>query len=581
MIASSACVTNRGLPFPVLQCLLMWVQTLQSFPEHRLIHLRCNTGISTAVVWCHYTLGLTVTVSLQGSEVVFSGKPGSVLIVESSSQQTGATLMNPADQHEPLFTLLNDENHPHISFETRTGAYGYGLMALKHARLSEAEIRCASHWITAHTVSLTNHARTSEFFHIYPDAPKLANREWGQYWFEPGLPTNEQLLRAASFLFALNHLDMDIIESTIDPPKKGRFMDHINWAALVTILVSFARIREEDLENCKNMPLSLHGYQKLQEADLGSDKDFRDYEPPDLIMSFEFVSRLLLGHVYSEEYVKPSVLVSAWGWSLFLESVNAEDPTDVPVNTMRVVCGVPARHGLRKTRIIDGPTEVLISSATAETFCKDPGICYFPGVSTASKGITLVGHHSDAFQVTQIFEWMSRNKVLRTHKLGFREMQELCFQADRLHPCVHVERMLSFHEWIDKRTYYPYGGETSPGSAATWNGSEHCFQARWPKDDAVRDLSAERVLVGLKACNEVGEMPTEVTSVAMGSPISTDVWFFYVSTNPAARWLQLFDLLSSCEVGAFSLVMRGRDTCIECASRTVFSEKKKPVLVLL
>ena len=62
---------SRALPIPVLQGLFMWLQSLQSFPEHRLLHLRCNTGISTVVVWCHHILGLSVMINLWASKIRF------------------------------------------------------------------------------------------------------------------------------------------------------------------------------------------------------------------------------------------------------------------------------------------------------------------------------------------------------------------------------------------------------------------------------------------------------------------------------------------------------------------------------
>lgn len=62
----SGSIKFRSLPRPVLQGLLMWLQSLQNFPEHRLLHLRCNTGISTVIVWCHHMLGLSLTVQWHG-----------------------------------------------------------------------------------------------------------------------------------------------------------------------------------------------------------------------------------------------------------------------------------------------------------------------------------------------------------------------------------------------------------------------------------------------------------------------------------------------------------------------------------
>ena len=151
-----------------------------------------------------------------------------------------------------------------------------------------------------------------------------------------------------------------------------------------------------------------------------------------MTVSFEVLLRLLLGHVYT--YTNPAVLVSTWGWSIVLESINANDPIDVPINTIRMECGVPARHCLRRTRIIDGPTDAsVVSFTTAQKLLgRDPQICYFRSPSTAEKGVTLVGYHSDAFQITQTFEWKSMNKVHRKHKSG------RCIPRKRWTQLVHI-----------------------------------------------------------------------------------------------------------------------------------------------
>ena len=76
---------ERSLPFPVLQSFLMWLTTLQSLPEHRLLHVRCSSGISTAVIWCHYILGLNVLVRVEGVNIEFGNGAANIIIVSVSS----------------------------------------------------------------------------------------------------------------------------------------------------------------------------------------------------------------------------------------------------------------------------------------------------------------------------------------------------------------------------------------------------------------------------------------------------------------------------------------------------------------
>ena len=132
-------VGNRCLSFPVVQALLMWLHSLQKISEHRLLHLRSDDGVSTIVVWCYHVLGLSVKVSLKGTSTCFGKEPSNILIEDASPKDVGASLINPADQHEPLFTLANVDHNPETGYERRAEAYGFGQNVLKVARLTEEE----------------------------------------------------------------------------------------------------------------------------------------------------------------------------------------------------------------------------------------------------------------------------------------------------------------------------------------------------------------------------------------------------------------------------------------------------------
>ena len=586
LIANPYSVTTRALPFAVLQSLIMWLQSLQSFPEHRLLHLRCDTGISTTVVWCHHVLGLTVIVSLRGSEITFGKGTSNILVEESDSAHAGASLMDPADQHEPLFTLASDESNPTLYYENRAEAYGFGMTALKHAKVPEDERHYYSHWIIARALpGISDDSPNSSHFSTkaHPKADTSHSLS-----FASGNPSRKRLIRAGQFLFALDNLDFMLIDSCVNlSPKRASLMNQVNWTGLVAILVTFARIRKEDLQKCTAMPLSLYEHQRLQKADHGIDKittNSTSTRSLNLIGSFGILSRLLLGHMYSEDYVKNAILVSAWGWSIFFESIDAIDPADVSIDTMRVMCGVPTRRSLRKTRIIDGPTQIRMSFTTGETLRKDPHITYFPGVGSATKGQVLVGHHADAFQVTQTFNWKSMNKTDKQHKLGFREMQELCVRAERLAPCQHPSGdendPVGVISWIDRLNDGPCNGDTALLKTPIDGLANFSYETKWPKDEKSRNDSTERVVIRHDTA-----VPKKLPKLSIhhspDSPPSTDVWYFYVSENPDARWLQLDDFYNSTDESAFSLVIRGRNTCVVCAVNNQMERRIKPALVLL
>ncbi|KAG7009641.1 hypothetical protein G7Y79_00002g007560 [Physcia stellaris] len=435
---------QRNLPFVVLQSLLMWLHSLQNFPEHRLLHLSCDTGISTIIVWCHHVLGLGVVVRFGENEITFGKEPRNLIVEDCDPSAVRATLLDPADKHEPLFTLVSDDSDNRISREHRSQAYGFGRKVLEHAKATEDEMHYWSHWITARALAMLRALdRTSraEESHVqtFTDDTTCSLDESSESWFPA--PADSDVLRAGQFLFI--SLESNKLEKLVNKPPTLRVMQRINWPALVALTLSIARVQVHDLEQCSNLPLSLDVLWQLEKVDHEIEESSTGVvtqQPPDLIKSFKFLSRLLLGSMFSEEYVGQSVLVSAWGWSIFFDSVDALDPADVSISTMRVLCGVPSRRGLRRARITDGPIDLYTMETTfGQTLSEKPEIVFYPGVSTAKRGSVLIGHHSDAFSVTQWFDWDSidrdekskkNRRTTKKHKYGFRFMQEICVQAE-------------------------------------------------------------------------------------------------------------------------------------------------------
>ena len=549
--ASSATLeslTNRNLPFSVLQSLIMWLQSLQNFPEHRMLHLRCDSGISTVVVWCHHLLGLTVTTSMQGGEICFGEGVPNILVEESDPMKAGACLMDPADHNEPLFSLFNDESSPNLSCERRFEASGCGLQVLKYAGLDDDTIESGKNWVVANCLDIVNRQG---------DTLSRMSRH----------PSESQILGAARFLFA-----SEVFEYTSPLLKKPSNASRANWSFLMALLLAFARIDEVDLMKCAAMPLSLSAFQRAKINKLFPPTMRVDHLQ--LIDSFQLLSRLLLGSMYSEDYVQSAVLISAWGWSIFLDVVNAIDPTDVSTNSLRVVCGVPARRGLRRNRIIDGPTELRISFTNGESLSQKPQVIFFPGVSTAQKGIVMIGHHSDAFQVTQTFDWRSMGQHERMHKLGFREVQEMCAKARILDPCEHDSDCESFQKWLDKNALHNHLNPKDATDAGLPLGKPF-YEFRWAGDARNLGASSERVFINFSLDNE-----GKISNTKDPRYQNPNVWYFYVTDNPAARLLQLDDLCNSHEEGLFTIFIRSHKTCLRCATdRWKISEKDALVLL--
>ena len=123
------------------------------------------------------------------------------------------------------------------------------------------------------------------------------------------------MIRAGKFLFAIKTVDVEALRKHTGHSFRGsRSLSRISWPSLAAVLIILARVKEQDLERCNSMPLSLSAYLSLR----SSHQEFRDLRRetclnplPNLSTSFESLARLLLGHMFSTEYVGNAMLVSA------------------------------------------------------------------------------------------------------------------------------------------------------------------------------------------------------------------------------------------------------------------------------
>ncbi len=531
--------------------------------QHRSLHLQCDSGISTIAVWCHHILGFNVTVNIQNTVVHFGTGNANIIIEESDAEHAGASLMEPADPHQPLFELANQVNNPVVSYELRAETFGFGRKVLEYAGLAEDDMNYCISWIIARAVEPEGLAtRIDEKYYVHVELHGSFSRTMRQTsrdhkqeeiyrsFHQARYPPQDRLLQAAQVFFALDEVDMEKVRDLMNEQFKRSRAPKVEWVNMVAVLVSFARIHPNDLERCHHMPLSVGEFQRIHKSDhcinsleIRDDygKILKAYEADadfSVINSFELLGRLMLGHRYTQRYSQPAVLLSAWGWSIFFNSIDADDPADVSTTDFRLLSGVPCRRGLRKARIIDGPVELRPPTTSGEVLIQEPQVVYFPGVSTAQADTVIVGQSSDAFQFTRLFRWKSIGIHEKSRKLGFRNMQELCTSAHRFRPCEHEADTKRHAAWIDERL----GDVQSPENT----------------------ILNKRLLSKLRHKRQ-GDGEAQEFERVFGIDDTTEkrLWF-YVTANPAARWLQLFDLCHYCTNGALWPLLRGPETCLGC-----------------
>ena len=444
---------ERSLPFLVLQSLLMWLQSLQTLPDHRLLHIRTRTGISTAVVWCYYVLGLTVSVRIGDMNVVFGKGAATVIIVGSATLiDTSASLLDASCQDEPLFTLGQLPEDPTITPEIRAKAYGYGMKVLRQLFSADEKdyLTCALYIIHRACLSLDETKSRSRAVHL----PHV----------------RRHLLFAGIFLFGLARVDIKFIKATrLDSESYGgepEILHQKPWHGLMAVLISLARV--PSLKDCIRMPLSIEVFLRQhapQDLDWSFEKllneamniethNFDKPRPPSTYLlrnsaAYSLLARLLVGRTYSEDYISSSCLISAWGWSVMFDSVDATDPSDVCTETIRILYGVPSRRGVRQSRVVNGPA-VLWQGPPGQYrryLRKDPDVSLFPCNLQVEYGPFFVGHGGrDSIAATRTFLIRPPSPEDDEGKLqlGIREMHTICTRFLPLAPCSCPSTGLSF-----------------------------------------------------------------------------------------------------------------------------------------
>ncbi|KAI4212295.1 MAG: hypothetical protein LQ351_005008 [Letrouitia transgressa] len=432
-----ASVNDRRLQFVVLESLLLSLSPLQHWPLESRLLIECATGIVTLVVWCHHVLGLSVRLSIEGCEIEFGSAPYNVFIKELELPGANASLLNATSPNEPLFHFSSSECDPKTYFDLRTKLYGFGKVALRESGVPPYDMEGIYNCIIKLAVASTNQGcqcgekGAGHHSKALPIHEPRCGRSFSRY------PDADRVLKAGCVLFGLDHLYGQNLRP-LARNDQGNLGELIRF--LTQLLLSLARIRALELEKCTDLLLVYQDY-SLEGNGTDTELNLHDgIQMPSLTESFMILSRHILGHKYSDAYVEEAVLISEGGWSLFFDSLDATDPTDVSLCNLRLLRGVPSREGVRKERVLDGPTELQFSNSQSATFEVGKGgdkstIHFFPGISTSDRGFALIGYdENDAFLATQSFSWKYMHKEIKTHLMGFREMVELCEEPGVLDP---------------------------------------------------------------------------------------------------------------------------------------------------
>lgn len=153
------------------------------------------------------------------------------------------------------------------------------------------------------------------------------------------------------------------------------------------------------------------------------------------------------------------------------------------------------------------------------------GITFFLGISTASRGPVLIGNQDEStFSIVQSFKWRpDGNSKPSKYHLGFREMLDLRQRFSLIAAC-ECDR-LSLQFTLEHQEYL-----TAQDDFHGMKITEHHVKSR-------RHLSSsqERIFKAERATFQANDAESGLLKY---------FWFFYVTRNEAARWLQISDILN-------------------------------------
>jgi hypothetical protein len=568
-------ISNRGLPYVILKSLLINLISIQDFPEHRLLQLSTNRGITSIVVLCNYILGLSVKVTCGKTRILFGKEPCHIDVVECEVSRECATLLERLEPDEPLFRFTRSESDPPTVNEYRLEAKGFAKKALLQAGLSLPAIEEYAHNLAANCIE-----------HFDGTYQPVSLGQLNVISMESFIRHN--IVSSALFLFDMKEFD-GRIELPLKPEGgkgkgKQQTSDRIRWQPFAALVYIFARIR--DRASCEQAPLSLTAFRDFTKDDHGLSRSGDTFTGPlpDIILSYELLARLLLGTPHAKELMEKTCLVSAYGWSLFFDSFDAVDPTGLAAGVLHLQLGVPTRLGCPRSRIMDGPTHTDLSSTSGVVINnEDPTLAFWPGVWSSQNTGTYIGNHGrDAFTVVQHFVWAKEEKKSKSWKFGFREKVESCRGWGFLDAC-SCDDELTMEEsqaWIDAFILTQSNPENFPVTkiavVCKYPASNALLEANdGGKVKKSEDLSPERIFCTESSADNDG-VPS---SLASGSGDidrrgaldaskrlgSSPTWFFYVTQAGAARWLALDGLAELNDVADYNYLLRGKDCCIRCA----------------
>jgi hypothetical protein len=480
---------SEALPSTILRGAITMLPFAQTLPGDRLIVIVCDSGVCLLAVWVHHLLGLTVLVRTYAKsiykEVRFGSGQEQVIIddrldINRDIEEPSITLMNASD-HDKIFSIKLEPDEVPIQGIFKRPAKGYGAKMLEPCirDLKNKDVMITEMMFISTAMAL----RLSRLFFMLP----RANTEPLEYFenemmdfdtdnsdsyssgeLESGgqdlLIDDKRVLEAAILLFDRAELKGSRLEkysalysesrynSKMEPrgaiaellelcfksdeDAQLKYFDSIvpTLRHLTILILAFAHL--EDLESASELPLSCL-LQLIEHHILAGELvewDGKRHLPIPEDAWFHAIAILMVGHAYEVDLLSTS-LVSDRGWSLYLNTYAASDPSITQKGRIMVQRGVPYRNGVWKHCVTDAPTSE-VDSRELRTICSSGEEISSRSTNSTKYAKALVGQGPDKFIINLRITTEQDGKVI-TRRTGYRELCSALWLIARSSRCRH------------------------------------------------------------------------------------------------------------------------------------------------
>jgi hypothetical protein len=476
----------RALSYPVIQGLIDMFLVIQSLPEDRTVYIETLKGVPTIVAWAHHVLGFTVVVKLfdtdgtQQSRSFGEGLPQIVIDARNNSAAGGSEICLLSGTKERLFYLTDEEDQSKTPLEASRrhplGSFGASVI-ISAAEQQRISLNAEQKESLLQQIALDVVSRGIACFLATgsswrPDKPKYGNslQDFVNLLKDTPYQSWNRVERALSVIFGVQLVEVEEkVFALLDKGDKDYHKKHIqesyqipgsrsikvNIDPLVVLVSGFSCV--DEVEECIDLLVpDAFGQQNqpgLSPTQLRRAKTLPIWERfaySDRIQAnnwnestlLDIFARILIGPSFRMgnerlRFMKTG-LISEYGWSVFLPSVDVIDPSEVSIYRIHLKRGVPVRSDVRRRRIEDGgmftkppktssnfslwPNDRISEEDSAESI---PVAADIEGVDRDSSGASFshakVGVTNTAFVVTFTIQGQSWGAA----ETGMRQMHRI------------------------------------------------------------------------------------------------------------------------------------------------------------